>query len=230
MLIGIFSDAHGNAGGFCRARDLMYAHGAKQLHYLGDAVGYVPLPDVVRELRAAPDILPLRGNHEEMLLAGNIGDPERTAVYRHDMLRARLTLDDLAFLASLSSSRRVDVDDKRLLFVHGSPDDPSTGYVYPDSTLNEFENLDADVVFMGHTHHPFVRRESGRLFVNVGSCGLPRDADPRGCAALFDTASSEVRLLRFSLAESSEVLLKTVEVAAPVARLLQRYASYEENP
>ncbi|WP_260293632.1 metallophosphoesterase family protein [Sedimenticola hydrogenitrophicus] len=229
MILGIFSDAHGNAGGFCCARDLMYSNGAKQLYYLGDAVGYVPLPDVVRELRATPEILPLRGNHEKMLLADNGADTEKAKVYRYDMLRSRLTTDDLNFLASLASLRRVEIDGKRLLFVHGSPSEPTTGYVYPDSSLKDFANVDADVIFMGHTHHPFVRREYGRLFVNVGSCGLPRDTDPRGCAALFDTSSNEVTMLRYSLAASSEVLLKTVEVAAPVARLLQSYVSCEES-
>ena len=44
------------------------------------------------------------------------------------------------------------------LFVHGSPTDPLTGYIYPDSDLSEFSEIDADVVFMGHTHHPFVRQ------------------------------------------------------------------------
>ena len=89
------------------------------------------------------------------------------------------------------------------LFVHGSPSDPTWGYVYPDTPLEEFDDVTADVVFMGHTHRPFVRISGATTFVNVGSCGMPRDGDPRGAAALFDTTSGEATILRFDIAEPS---------------------------
>lgn len=223
MLIGVFSDAHGHIDGFCRARDLLYSYGVRKFFYLGDAVGYIPLASVVHELRNESHILSLRGNHEDMLLSNQPGERDDKDLYQHHIVRDLLDENDLTFLSMLPTSRSEQIDGLRLLFVHGSPHRPINGYIYPDSSLSEYSKLTADVVFMGHTHHPFVREEEGRLFVNVGSCGLPRDSNPRGCAALFDTANKDLRLLRFSLAKSSRRILKNVRVAAPVAKYLERY-------
>ncbi|MBL8439889.1 MAG: metallophosphoesterase family protein [Betaproteobacteria bacterium] len=229
MLIGVFSDAHGHVEAFERAQGLLRSHGASELYFLGDAVGYITSPAVVERLQAAPEILALLGNHESMLLANATCDPKRAAVYRLDEVRAQLEPNQLAFLRTLPPSRRVDFDGLRVLFVHGSPSDPTYGYVYPDTDLSPFAGIDADVVFMGHTHYPFVRTLFGRLFVNVGSCGLPRDEDPRGCAVLFDTIRCETTILRYSIAASSATLLAGWRVAPSVARHLERYASYQEN-
>jgi predicted phosphodiesterase len=202
-------------------------HGAERLFYLGDAVGYIPSPDVLRELRSTPEILALMGNHEAMLLAGDEDCPE---VYRLAELRGCLDQDDLAFLRALPAFHDLDIGGHRLSFVHGSPSDPTHGYVYPDTPLDTYRDVTADVVFMGHTHHPFVRRAAGCLFVNVGSCGLPRDDDPRGCVVLYDTDRDEVEFLRFPLGESSANLLAAVDVAEPVARYLRRYTNFKEHP
>lgn len=229
MLIGVFSDAHGHVEAFDLAESLLRRHGASELYFLGDAVGYIPSLKVVRRLQAAPEILPLLGNHESMLLANKTGDAKRAVVYRLDEIRTRLELDQIAFLRTLPQSRRVDFDGLRVLFVHGSPLDPTYGYVYPDTDLGPFAGIDADVIFMGHTHHPFVRMAFGCLFVNVGSCGLPRDEDPRGCAVLFDTNRCETTILRYSIAASSTTLLEGCSVAPSVARCLKRYAANQEN-
>ena len=71
------------------------------------------------------------------------------------------------------------IDDRKIFMVHGSPNDHLKEYVYaktPDPTLLSMLNkAKADILILGHTHQPFVRRISGRLVVNVGSVGQPRD-------------------------------------------------------
>ncbi len=229
MLIGVFSDAHGHVSGFDLAQGMLEKAGATAFYFLGDAVGYLPGTGVVKRLMSSCHINAIIGNHEAMMLSGEPLEEKRAAVYQFERVLSALQPDEVEFLRSLPPERRLVHEGLRVLFVHGSPTDPTYGYVYPDTDLRPFGNVDADVVFMGNTHHPFVRTENGRLFVNVGSCGLPRDVDPRGCACLFDTARREARIVRYSIAAESRSLLAEGGVADSVAEHLRRYASFVED-
>ncbi|MBP3450471.1 MAG: metallophosphoesterase [Spirochaetaceae bacterium] len=44
------------------------------------------------------------------------------------------------------------------------------------------QNLDADLVFFGHTHRPFRYEDSGTLYLNPGSCSRPRGGNPASFA------------------------------------------------
>jgi predicted phosphodiesterase len=229
MLIGIFSDAHGHVGGYDLAQSLLEKAGASSFYFLGDAIGYIPGTGVVKRLMSDRNVKVIMGNHEAMMLSGEKLEEKRAAVYQLEAVLAELKPIERAFLESLPTKLCMTHGGLRMLFVHGSPDDPTYGYVYPDTDLKPFRDVDADVVFMGNTHHPFVRMENGRLFVNVGSCGLPRDQDPRGCACLFDTERQEARMMRYSISSESRSLLATDGIAEPVAAYLRRYASFVED-
>ncbi len=229
MLIGIFSDAHGHVGGYDLAQSLLEKAGASSFYFLGDAVGYIPGTGVVKRLMSDRQVKVIMGNHEAMMLSRERLEEKRAAVYQLETVLAELKPIELAFLESLPTKLCLTHKGLRMLFVHGSPDDPTYGYVYPDTDLKPFRDVEADVVFMGNTHHPFVRMENGRLFVNVGSCGLPRDQDPRGCACLFDTERQEARMIRYSISSESRVLLANGGMADPVAAYLRRYASFVED-
>jgi putative phosphoesterase len=230
MLIGVFSDAHGHAAAFDAARIALEQAGASMLYFLGDSVGYIPETGVVERLMADRNVAAIAGNHEVMMLSRAPLDADQAAAYQFDKVLPQLASVQVAFLKSLPSMRRFVMDGLDLLFVHGSPTDPTFGYVYPDTDLTLFRDVGADVVFMGNTHRPFIRRsDGGGLFINVGSCGLPRDDDPRGSACIFDTVTGKARIIRYSIAAGSRSILAKQCVAAPVAEYLRRYASYMER-
>ena len=56
------------------------------------------------------------------------------------------------------------------------------------------ESLDADLVVVGHTHVPFVRRVGRTLVVNPGSIGQLRGADARYTYAVIDTDSLDAEI------------------------------------
>lgn len=205
-LIGLVSDAHGNSLAFDRAVDLLLAQGAQRLFCLGDAVGYVPSLAVLDSLaRLGERMQCIRGNHEAMLLEGQ-SDDVRDRLYQLEALRPRLTSAQLTMIASWPASHTEVIDGQKVLLVHGSPTDPTYGYVYPNTDLACF-SPDADWVFMGNTHHPFIREQAGIRYVNTGSCGMPRDDGRYGSAALLDTKTRSARILRFDItAESRQVL------------------------
>src|SRR5262249_14348656 len=64
---------------------------------------------------------------------------------------------------------------------HGTPSDPLNGRHYPDNPDDPLGRPgEWEILLMGHTHYPYVRTtEDGRLIVNPGSVGQPRDGDVR---------------------------------------------------
>lgn len=216
-LIGLLSDAHGNSLAFDRAVGLLLAQGAQHLYFLGDAVGYVPSAAVLDSLARLGDrVQCIRGNHETMLLEGQ-SDAARERVYQLEALRPRLTPAQLAMIASWPVSRTEVIDGQKVLLVHGSPADPTYGYVYPDSDLACFAP-DADWVFMGNTHHPFIREQAGTCYVNIGSCGMPRDDGRYGSVALLDTKARSARILRFDITAESRQVLEQFPMVHPSVR------------
>ncbi|WP_076858904.1 metallophosphoesterase family protein [Bradyrhizobium mercantei] len=225
MRLGILSDAHGNVEAFELALNILADAKADAIYFLGDSVGYIPETGVVSALRAS-GIPVVKGNHDDMLVR-QAASAERDAIYRHRETFALLSDDERDFVRSWPSQLTVRDERGALLFVHGSPKDPLEGYVYPDSSLSDFAEVDADVVFMGHTHHPFVRRHAEKLFVNVGSCGLPRGSDLRGSVCIFDANERAAKIIRFDISGPCRRILSRYSLAPPVASLLERCANFE---
>lgn len=194
----MLSDAHGNAPAFQAGIGLLASRGATDFLFLGDSIGYIPSNEVVSLISDLGNrIFALRGNHEEMLLRGVI-DVERDKVYQLELTRNLLTQQNLAEISNWPTSLNVDVGDQKISAMHGSPADLLFGYVYPDSDLLTI-NTDADIVFMGNTHRAFQKQTDTTLFVNVGSCGLPRDDGRFGSVALWNTLAGSVELIRFDI-------------------------------
>lgn len=216
-LIGLISDAHGNGQAFDRAVSLLLAQGAERLFFLGDAIGYVPSAAVLDALARLGDrVQCIRGNHEAMLLEGQ-SDPARERVYQLEALRPQLTPAQLEMITSWPALRHEVIDSQRVLLVHGSPADPTYGYVYPDTDLAGF-SPDSDWVFMGNTHHPFIREQAGTCYVNIGSCGMPRDDGRYGSVALLDTKARSARILRFDITAESRQILEQFPMVHPSVR------------
>ncbi|WP_428248614.1 metallophosphoesterase family protein [Ferrovibrio sp.] len=216
MIHGLLSDAHGNVEAFKQAIALLRRFGAEQLHFLGDAVGYMPGLGVLDALIDA-GIPAVMGNHEELLLGGEISS-SRDAIYRLMQTRAILTEAQRQTVSAWPRQRRWLAPCGAVLLVHGSPASPTHGYVYPDSDLGDFHLAPGTTVFMGHTHRPFLREQAGVRYVNIGSCGLPRDAGSLGCVGLFDDTSGEVRLMRFDIRDATHAALRRLGEIHPAVR------------
>lgn len=221
-MLGILSDAHGNAAALERGLAELRAAGASRFVFLGDALGYFPHRDTLDVLRALGDLVVcIRGNHERLILEGT-PDPARDVVYQHGHIRHLLGPEDLAWIGGWPSHWELDTPRGRALFVHGSPADPTDGYVYPDTDLARFTGT-PPFVFMGHTHRPFIRVSGDTTFVNVGSVGMPRDVGTLGACGLFDTSKGAASLLRFDIREETRRTVAASRTVHPsVLALLDR--------
>lgn len=223
-LLGFLSDAHGNGEAFDKGVALLDAHGAREFYFLGDAIGYLPSTSVLESIESlGSGIHCIQGNHEAMML-GHQYVGEKDSIYQLRDLRRSLGSRQVSDISSWPTHLRLEARGLRILLVHGSPADYTHGYVYPDSSLVSFEP-DADWVFMGNTHRPFVRQQSGVNYVNVGSCGLPRDDGRYGSVCLFDGVSRRARILRYDItAETERTLQHCPTVHQSVREVFERRA------
>jgi len=183
-----------------------------EIYCLGDIIGYGPNPVECIDQVISSCERTILGNHDQAV----IFDPEgfnpvalKAIYWTRDQMEKSIGGADAAdrrwdFIGELP--RRLD--EGRLLFVHGSPRDPTNEYVFPefvydrdrlDNLMKRFEAY----CFHGHTHIPGIITESGKFtspedvnylyrltkdktMINVGSVGQPRDEDPRACFVVLD--------------------------------------------
>ena len=60
----------------------------------------------------------------------------------------------------------------------------------PETWAKRLQNVDADIVCVGHSHMQFNLQVDGTVVLNPGSVGQPRDGDPRAAYASSTTTRS----------------------------------------
>lgn len=222
MKLGFISDAHGNVGAFEQGLKILDAFGCEDVVFLGDAVGYLPDPRVVRMI-TLHGVTALLGNHEAMMLSdGDMADNEK--VYQLRRCRETLLEADVAAIKTWPLERSISDGALDIWMMHGSPENLCFGYVYPDSDLEIYDRPKGSVTVMGNTHRPFWRCNSqGAWFLNPGSCGMPRDCGDLGSVAVLDTRDLVARILRFDIRESSrQAVTRCAPVHESVIALFER--------
>lgn len=189
--ITVFGDIHGNLPALEAVFRDIEERGLDNLYCLGDLVGYGTFPNEVVQFIRERSIPTLMGNYDQGV--GNDSD-DCGCAYKAEVDRQRgelsiawsnahTTADNKAFLRALPATIPLQLDDLRVLLVHGSPRKVNE-YMFEDRSDAYFERiLDAagvDVIVCGHTHLPYHKTlPSGRQIVNAGSVGKPKDHDPR---------------------------------------------------
>lgn len=193
MKIAIISDIHANLAALSAFPERDY----DELWCVGDLVDYGPRPrEVVQEIRGRAQMV-VSGNHD--YAAGNGEDPQCSAPYRHlaaETLRYTQNVcseDELQFLKSLPRFQQRTLGSTGFYVVHAAPTDPLFAYCpeNSDDWVREVQAIRADVLIVGHTHTPFVRRVSKTTIVNPGSLGQPKTGRPHACYAIWEDGAVE---------------------------------------
>lgn len=227
MKLAVISCIHGNIF----ALDAVLAHiegqSVDRIFCVGDLVGYGPFPNQAIERIRRLNIPTCAGCWDEDIVEGlnacECSYPsvlaERRGKLAHEWTDREISPENREFLAQLPHSLRQD----NLAFVHGSPNSPHE-YLLPDMdafvALERVFSTEADVLFCGHTHVPYVRTldagelkiritqnhdQQGQTFttplkriVNVGSVGEPRHGRPNATYCIYDTNTERVTLKEVS--------------------------------
>jgi len=220
MKIGFFSDVHGNLEALNLCLQVLRHNGADQFVFVGDAIGYLPYSieclDVLQDLQ--PDCI--TGNHEAMLIGTLPLSDEKDDFYKIRAVQETIGVQLKKLVSTWPETRTLEINNKKVLVVHGSPTDHLGGYIYPDADLSSFRDLPFDVIVLGQTHRPFIRSEYGKLFVNVGSVGLPRDQGDTLSCGLLDTESFQFDILRHRF--DIDPLLADQRIHPEIRRVFQR--------
>jgi diadenosine tetraphosphatase ApaH/serine/threonine PP2A family protein phosphatase len=225
MKIAVISCIHGNMAALNAVLQDIEVLKCDQTYCLGDLVGYGPFPNEVVETIRHRQIPTVQGCWDEDIVEGlNACDcsypsliAEKRGKFAHEWTNQQISSENRQYLAQLPPSLKVD----NLCFTHGSPE---SNHEYLLAEMNAFIALervlaaDADILFCGHTHIPYVRHlESGQMrvkvrnlgeegaksasfqtawkkIINAGSVGEPRHGRPQATYVIYDTASGEVRL------------------------------------
>jgi protein phosphatase len=204
--IVIVSDIHANLA----ALEALPERNFDQLWCIGDLVDYGPRPHEVVQWIERNAGLAVRGNHDHA--AGFSVDPQCSPPFKRlaaETLRYTqevCTEEDLEFLRNLPVHRETAVNGTKFYLVHSSPTDTFFGYCPEQSErwLEEVTQIDADMLIVGHTHTPFVRRVGKTTIVNPGSLGQPKTGRPLACYAMWEDG-------RISLREYAYPLIDTIQ-------------------
>ena len=230
--VGFLSDAHGNPVALLACIAALRARGCSAIYFLGDAVGYLPMAEEVLAVLEAEGVPCQMGNHEGMLVGRLPLPAEKDAIYGLWALRAQLSRERLDAIAAWPTRRTLDIAGRRVVLLHGGPQDELCEYVYPDSDLARFAELEADLVAVGHSHYPFVRRIQETSVIGVGSCGLPRDVGDLASCAVYDPGMDRAEIVRVQF--DAEYVLAKAQAAGPVhdsvARVMRRRGRAPEVP
>lgn len=198
MRLGLIADVHADHGALARAFDVLQARGAERVVCLGDMVEKGPDGDRVIEALRAEAVVCVRGNHDDNAV-------RRFRERDEDGDEPILSVESVAFLASLPVERRASWGGQRVLLVHTAPGDPDE-HVLPESIPRKVKralrSLEADVLLLGHTHRPMKIRHSDLWLLNPGSVAGARSRDSFTCAVV---ELPSLRMEVFSLADGSMI-------------------------
>ena len=183
--------------------------------FLGDLVDYgldpVPCLDWVKQKVKYS----VRGNHDHGVaqnvnVTGKNGFRYLTGVTRPITLE-KMSSDHRRFLATMPVSRMLTLEDTRYLLVHATPRDPLDEYALPDADYwsRRLQGVDANVICVGHTHHPYVLEVGDKLVINPGSIGQPRDGDPRASYAVIENHRVEIKRVEYPVEDTVRTVLQS---------------------
>lgn len=207
MKLVIIADIHGNYDAW-RALPEEY----DELWVLGDLVNYGPQPrEVVDEVMKAAALV-VQGNHDHAVAHDD--DSQWTSRYRSMAEATRrytssvLSAGHKAYLRDLPVQAQAEREGCRFHLVHAMPSKPFYGRCPPDGDewAAEIGELAADVLLVGHSHTPFIRRIGDKILVNPGSIGQPRTGEPRANYAVWQDGTFELKSFPYPVDSTVEKL------------------------
>jgi len=210
MKIGIISDIHANLP----ALEKVYSELEKEVdevYFLGDIVGYGPYPNECIEYLSKFGYSVL-GNHDAAVAdLRTYEDFNPYAQFAIDWTKERISWENIEKLRKLP----LIIEDNNFCLVHGSIREPLDEYLINYySVLANFEIMDENICFFGHSHLAGVfvysdkeiyyvnfseegelkLQKNNKYLINPGSVGQPRDGNWKSSFVIYDI---DKKLLKF---------------------------------
>lgn len=192
MRLGLIGDIHADVRALEAALRRLDALGVAGIVCTGDLVGYGDEPDAAVALVKDRGIPSVRGNHDRYALES------RRLLGPRGWRPAQLRNDTWEFLETLPTHRLIDQDGRRLALYHGSPRSDlefvSPYKPLPESVHQFWEETDAQILILGHTHIPMIDRQPRGTIINPGSVLSNPSIQTSHSFAVVDLESQAVRV------------------------------------
>ena len=253
MRVVLFSDVHGNSIALDAVlNDIKKLRNIDAYWILGDLVGIGHDPvGVLDRLYRLPNASFVRGNTDRYVLSGARPRASRREIASDPKLRKLVNeiagsfawtqgaITAAGWLEWLGKApleqRMVLPDGTRVLGVHASPGSDSGPGIHPNLTDAALKLLlsdcEADLVFVGHTHHPLDTTLDGIRVVNLGSVSNPIPPDLRASYVILDADQTGYRIEHCRVDYSHKAVIAAVErVKHPAAEYIVRLMQGKYQP
>lgn len=188
MRILLISDIHSNR---CALQAVLDKFGsADEIWCLGDVVECGPCPSECIDLVRRSCRHVIRGNHD----------------VDFGMLRDSVSPEDIEYLCRLPLQLSVAVNGSSYFLIHRSP--PGCPVMWPHSELSVLReaaaSVEEDHVLCAHTHMAMIAEAAGKLIVNTGTIGQPRDGDYRAQCMLLEDGAFRHERVEYDLDEMED--------------------------
>ncbi len=203
--IAVVSDIHANIHALNAVLEKIDELGVDEIICSGDTAGYYPRINETIELVRKKIRYHCLGNHDFGLVEFcGITQPRfnRFARQALRLQRDKITRENVEWLAQLPIRLLLKWEDKKIYLVHGHPNKPFEYLMgYNEERTRELvrdavEEAKTTFLIAGHTHVPFIHHENGKMYLNPGSVGQPRDKNPLASFALLNLKKNSATIQR----------------------------------
>jgi putative phosphoesterase len=204
MKIAIFGDIHGNLEALKAAYSAAISAKVEKIYHLGDLGGYAPFVNEVVDFLLEHGIESVQGNYDETVANDRehcgckAEDPvqEEMANRSFEWTKSHVLPKSKDYMKSLPTEITFVSEGKKVRLFHATPKKNNL-YWYEDRPEKFFLEMaaktDADILIYGHTHKPYRKDIGGKIFINAGSVGKPKDGDTRACVTLVEIFRGDVK-------------------------------------
>ena len=194
MRVLFISDIHGNFDALASLQETY-----DEMWVLGDLVNYGAEPGEVIDFVRGKASVVVCGNHDYSI--GFNQDPCCSVRFREMAEATRLYTNSVLsfgqkhFLRHLPRLLELERKGTRFFLCHAVPSDPLFGYCEAGSPQwqTEVQDLNADIILVGHTHVPSVQSFGPARVVNPGSLGQPKTGSPEARYAIWEDGKIELK-------------------------------------
>jgi putative phosphoesterase len=197
----LIADVHSN---YIAIKEILELEGKNEkIIHAGDVVGYNPYPNETIAIFKQYNVISIAGNHDKSVLSGDYSNFNDVAKASGIWTRKVLSSENLRYLATLKSSMVITAAAKKLAIHHGAPFDEDY-YLYEEEVSDSLLEYDhAEILVLGHTHVPYIRKFGTKIICNPGSVGQPRDRDNKAAYIIInpDTLDIELKRVHYNIRE-----------------------------
>lgn len=234
MKLGVITDIHNNLTALKAVIESLNQLKCDKIVCCGDIIGIGPYPEeTVQFLMKIPNLLAVRGNHEQYLLDGmpnEFPNEEQMSIEEkkhHEWEHRLLSVQSVDFLKNLPYRIDVEYEGYHLTIMHYCMNQNNRYVHYKVNPTKRdlkkmYRDVRSDIIIFGHNHHRNICK-GDKLYVNVGSLGCPAQDKNLARAGMITIEQGKVIVEPIDIEYDVNTVIKMInEINYPEAENIKR--------